>query len=95
MRVSAVWHDEYFGTVQISHRELPNDLTPLQIWQQLTDIKDRDPQEMGEGYIEDWDAYGSHHKGMITRIWIEGDAVASAQRLYDELISNGVKPSED
>lgn len=93
MEAAAVFHDEYFGTVNVDKREIADDATAEQIWTLFTGIDDRPPQEMQDAYIEDWNAYGSHHKGMITRIWWGEGSHDAAQTLYDELIDQDVQPA--
>jgi hypothetical protein len=94
MQVAAVWHDEYFGTVSQRHDDMPITATPLDIWQALTNINDREPQAIEDGYLEDWDAYGSHHKGMVTRIWWGPSSHEQAQETYERIIAEGAKPGD-
>lgn len=93
-KVAAVFHDEYWGQVSICVREVV-DLAPLAIWAEMTGIDDREPQSLEDGYIEDWDAYGSHHKGMITRIWWGEGCIEKAETCYNELVASGVKPEAE
>jgi hypothetical protein len=94
MLIGVVWHDEYFGTVQKRLEEMGDDSLPSEIWQQMTGLTDREPQLIREYSIEDWDACGSHHNGLITRIWWGPDAHEKATELYDRLVAEGVKPEE-
>lgn len=98
MKVAMVNHDEYFGVVGMSARELNDNLAPLAIWTELTGIDDREPNtniDADNCYIEDWDAYGPHHNGMITRIWWGSDAVEQAEACYDTLVAEGVEPEPE
>lgn len=88
MQVTAVFHDEYCGTKTLVNHEVPDGATPQQIWESVTNIPatERGPSEgYQEGYLEDWDAYGSHHKGMITRIWWGDGALENARHTYDQI----------
>lgn len=95
MQIAAVNHDEYFGTVAMITGEAPDNATPRQVWEFLTGVTDREPQDVSEGYIEDWDAYGSHHKGMITRIWWGDGAHEQAALTHQEILKKGVPQSKD
>lgn len=94
MKYAVVWHDEYWGTVQIETAEIPEPRTSLEIWYLVRGDDVHEPQEVYEDYVEDWDAYGSHHKGMITRIWLGDDSHQAARKLYDELLATGVKADD-
>ena len=89
MKIAAVLHDEYFGTVQLIENDVADDATSQQIWENITGIKDRSPQHSRPGYIEDWDAYGSKHNGMLTRIWWGANA-GEAKEKYQEIRQSGV-----
>lgn len=95
MQVAAVWHDEYVNTVSTRTEEFDDNLTPQEIWVKMTHVDYREPQSIHDGYIEDWDAYGSHHKGMITMIWFGPGAAEAAQQSYDRIVASGTKPAAD
>jgi hypothetical protein len=68
---------------------------PLEIWARMTGVPDRKPQTIEAGHIEDWDAYGSHHEGMVTMIWWGETANAQAEAKYQELRQQGVLTDEE
>ncbi len=94
--VYAVHHDDYFGTVSLQNTTVPDTATPAEIWTAIMGPFENKTQvaETSPGYIEDHEAYGSHHNGMITRIWYGPNAQELATIKHQELLASGVKPQE-
>jgi len=96
MQAHIVVHDEYWGTAHIRTVELAEGLGPKQVWreiykQQIQDkhLPKRPSAACEEGYLENWDAVGPHHKGFITKIWWGEGSHEVARAEYDRLIRGG------
>jgi len=102
MRIHVIEEDQYFGTVNKREIDLPDGLTPPEVWLGVYEAccgvtpeegggHDRPNTKCSEGYLEDWEAYGSHHAGMVTRVWWGEGAEQAATAKHDELQQDGSK----
>jgi hypothetical protein len=93
MKLHAVYNDEYWGTVsRVTHQMDNESPTPEDVWQWVNEGEwEQANTAMEDGYLEDWNAYGSNHKGMITKIWWGCDAEQKADECYQELVAKGVE----
>jgi hypothetical protein len=108
MKVHIVYNDEYWGTAELADIEMPDSpvsrvRTPQEVWRFLNEVVcQADPGTYNEDistedqptYLENWDAYGSHHSGMITRMWWGEDAEEKAKECYQGLLDKGIPAVE-
>jgi len=106
MKVHIVEEDQYWGSVNQREIDLPDDLTPQQVWLGVYKTccgvtpdegggHDSPNTECSEGYLEDWEAYGSHHAGMVTRAWWGEQAEQNATAKYEELKGSGLQDADE
>lgn len=75
---------------------MADNATPQEIYKLISGSNEDEPNTACQpGYIEHWEAYGSHHKGSILKVWWNGNAAEDARREYEELLAQGIKPSAD
>jgi hypothetical protein len=96
MKVWAVLHDEYYGHVALKSAEIPDDAPTRAVWDSIMG-EDNEPGGGFDalppnvaGYVEDWNAYGSHDKGMVSRIWWGDRAEQHAKSKYNGIRASGV-----
>lgn len=94
LTVNVVVSNEYLGTCCKFERHLPDAATPKEIWTELSQgERDEEPNTSSrEGYLEDWDACGSHHKGVIVQAWWGENAKGKAEQRLQELLAAGAQP---
>ena len=97
MKVQIVEHIEYSNEVVRRTVELPDDLNPTQVWQGIYKetighgLEDTPNTACEQGYLEDWTACGTHHKGVIARVWWGEDAEKKANSKYEEIKKAGAQ----
>lgn len=91
--VHVVNNIQYWGTVSHHQLQVPDTSTAKEIWLRINPEAEEAPNtEASDNYLEDWTAYGSHHKGVITQAWWGEGAEEKANQRYAELLTAGAKP---